>query len=134
MKATKALKRLAKIEASISDVVERYVTLAPAVRKALHDAMAAVVVAKEAVSLEVSSGAASNPPLQHPPLKKEEAAAPVKRSSKKATAKKAVKTSTAKAAKKVAPVKRAEVKKAVKKSATKKTVPIAVQAVTETPV
>jgi hypothetical protein len=42
MKATKALKRLTKIEASMSDVTERYVSLAPAVRKALQDAMAAV--------------------------------------------------------------------------------------------
>ena len=52
MKATKALKRLAKIEALMSDVTEKYVTLAPALRKALRDAMAAVTVAKEAVSLE----------------------------------------------------------------------------------
>lgn len=66
MKATKALKRLAKIEASMSDVVERYVSLAPAVRKALQDAMAAVSVAKEAVSLEVSDGTGTDPPLEQP--------------------------------------------------------------------
>jgi len=59
MKATKALKRLAKIEALMSDVTEKYVTPAPALRKALRDAMAAVTVAKEAVSLEASPVAAS---------------------------------------------------------------------------
>jgi hypothetical protein len=92
----------------MSDVVERYVSLAPAVRKALQDAMAAVTVAKEAVSLEVSSGMAeTNPPVKHPALKKAEPAkpAPAKKASKKATAKKVAKTSPAKAAtKKTAPV------------------------------
>ena len=64
MKANKALRRLTKIEASMSDVVERYVSLAPAVRKALQDAMAAVVVAKEAVNLEASSSAVKIPAEQ----------------------------------------------------------------------
>ena len=54
MKATKALRRLAKIEASMSDVVERYVSLAPAVRKAL-------------LSLEVSSETADDSPVMEPP-------------------------------------------------------------------
>ena len=104
MKATKALKRLAKIEASISDVTERYVTLAPAVRKALRDAMAAVTVAKEAVGLEVSSGTAATSP---PALKKTAGTrkpAKAKKRSKKATSKKTVKPSTAKAAMMTAPV------------------------------
>jgi hypothetical protein len=103
MKATKALKCLTKIEASMSDVTDRYVTIAPAVRKALRDAMAAVTMAKDAVGFEVSSGTAATSP---PALKKAKAAkpAPAKKASKKATAKKAVKTSTAKAATKTAPV------------------------------
>jgi hypothetical protein len=64
MKATKALKRLTKIEASMSDVVEKYVSLAPAVRKALQDTMAAVVIAKEALNLEVFSSAVKIPAEQ----------------------------------------------------------------------
>ena len=133
MKASKALKRLAKIEASMSDLIERFSTNAPSIRKALRDAVAAIAVAKEAVGLEATSGMANDSPVKHPALKKAKAAkpAPAKKASKKATARKAAKTSTAKAAKKVAPVKRAAVKKAVKKSATKKTVPVAVHAVTE---
>jgi hypothetical protein len=54
MKANKALRRLTEIGVLMSDVVERYPTSAPAVRKALQDAMAAVTVAKEAVDLEAS--------------------------------------------------------------------------------
>src|SRR6202021_2288085 len=42
MKANKALKRLAKIEALISDVAKRYSSGAANVRKALQDAKAAV--------------------------------------------------------------------------------------------
>jgi hypothetical protein len=66
MKATKALKRLTKIEASMSDVVERYVSLAPAVRKALQHALAAVTVAKKAVNLEATSGTAKDLPVEPP--------------------------------------------------------------------
>jgi hypothetical protein len=114
MKPTKALKRLAKIEASMSDVTERYVTLAPAVRKALRDAMAAVTVAKEAVGLEVSSDTETNPPVKLPASKKAEAvrSAPAKKPSKKATAKKTVKTSRLKAATKTVPVAAPAVSKA----------------------
>lgn len=64
MKASKALKRLTKIEGLMSDVMEKYVTLAPAVRKALHDAIAAVAVAKEAVSLDASHGTAKDSPVK----------------------------------------------------------------------
>ena len=53
MKANKALKRLAKIEALISNVTQRYSASAPAVRKVLRDAKAAVARAKEAVSLRL---------------------------------------------------------------------------------
>lgn len=76
MKASKALKRLAKIEALMSDVVERYVTLAPAVRKALHDAMAGIAVAKDAVSLDASSGTPKKSPVKKSALKQAEAAKP----------------------------------------------------------
>ena len=64
MKTNKALKRLAKIEALISDVTERY-SSAPHIRETLQDAKAAVTRAKEAVSLQASSGTAKNPPVEH---------------------------------------------------------------------
>ena len=94
MKANKALKRLAKIEALISDMTERYSKGALYIRKALQDAKAAVARVKEAVS---PSQAARR--------------APVKR--KKAAAK----PSKAKAAKKSAPIKKAAKKAAAKKAA-----------------
>jgi hypothetical protein len=56
MKANKALKRLAKIEALMSDVTERYSASAPLLGEVLQDAKAAVARAKEAVSLQASSG------------------------------------------------------------------------------
>ena len=71
MKTNKALKRLAKIEALISDVMERYSESAPHIREVLQDAKAAVTRAKEAVRLQASSGTTKNPPLKHskPPSK-----------------------------------------------------------------
>ena len=70
MKTNKALKRLAKIEALISDMTERY-SSAPHIREALQDAKAAVARAKEAVSLQRSAGKAKNPTAKHskPPSK-----------------------------------------------------------------
>jgi hypothetical protein len=70
MKTNKALKRLAKIEALISDVTERY-SSAPHIRETLQDAKAAVTRAKAAVSLQASSGKAKNPTVKHskPPSK-----------------------------------------------------------------
>jgi len=65
MKANKALKRLAKIEALISDVTERYSASAPHIREVLQDAKAAVTRAKESVSLQASSGTAKNPAVKH---------------------------------------------------------------------
>ncbi len=65
MKANKALKRLAKIEALMSGVTERYSASAPHLREVLQDAKAAVTRAKEAVSLQSSSGTAKNPPVKH---------------------------------------------------------------------
>jgi hypothetical protein len=64
MKANKALKRLTKIEALISDVTERYSTITLPTREVLQDAKAAVTRAKEAVSLQASSGAAKNSPVK----------------------------------------------------------------------
>ena len=55
MKANKALKRLAKIETSVSDLAKRFIPSAH-IREVLQDAKAAVIRAKEAV-LEASTGA-----------------------------------------------------------------------------
>jgi hypothetical protein len=102
MKAAKALRRLTKIESLMADVVEQYSGSSPAVRKALQDAMAAVVVAKEAVSLEVSSGMAmANGPVEHPAPKN---AAEVPKSAPPQKA--APKKSAVKTEKKAAPVKK----------------------------
>jgi hypothetical protein len=60
MKPNKALKRLAKIEALILDVTERYSASTLQTREVLQDAKAAVTRAKEAVSLQASSAAAKN--------------------------------------------------------------------------
>jgi hypothetical protein len=111
MKANKVRKRLAKIEAMISDLTERYSKGAFHIREALQNAKAAVAHAKEAVLSQVSSEKANR--------------SPVKR--KKAAVKKAaVRTPTAETAKKSAPI-----KKAVKKAAAKKTAPARVQAATK---
>jgi hypothetical protein len=101
MKANKALKRLAKIEALISDVAKRYSSGAANVRKALQDAKAAVVQLKSAVSLQASSGKAKK-------------TAPAR---KKAVKKAAAKTPVAKRAKKRAPVKKAPQKAVAKRTA-----------------
>jgi hypothetical protein len=52
MKAKKALKRLAKIDALMSDVTERYSASAPFIRELLRDAKVAVERAREIVSLQ----------------------------------------------------------------------------------
>ena len=62
MKSNKALKRLGKIEALISDVSERYSSGASHIREALQDAMAAFARVKAAVSSQASSGTAKHPP------------------------------------------------------------------------
>ena len=63
MKPNKALRRLTRIEELMSDVMERFSTNAPFIRKALQDAVAAVAVAKEAVSLVSSSGTTNDSPV-----------------------------------------------------------------------
>jgi hypothetical protein len=69
MKSKKVLKRIAKIEALISEVAERSSQSAPHVRELLRDAKAAIIRAKEAV--QASSGTAKNPPAKgaKPPSK-----------------------------------------------------------------
>lgn len=64
MKANKALKRIAKIEALISDVTERYSKGALHVREALHDAKAAFARVQEAISSQAPSKRAKNPPAK----------------------------------------------------------------------
>jgi hypothetical protein len=59
MKANKALKRLAKIEASLSDLIERYAASEEGVKELLHDAKASVLRAKKAVGLQKSSRTAT---------------------------------------------------------------------------
>jgi DUF1009 family protein len=85
MKANKALKRLAKIEAWMSEVRDQYSASAPNLLKALQQATAAIARAKEAVSLQASSGtkAAS--------AKADRAAKKARPSHKKAAVKKAAK-------------------------------------------
>ena len=59
MKTNKALKRLTKIEALISDVTERYSAGAQHIREALHEAKAAIARVKAAVRSQPSSGSAN---------------------------------------------------------------------------
>ena len=54
MKANKVLKRLAKIEESMSDVMERYSASAPHVLEVLQEAKSAVTRAKDAVNSQAS--------------------------------------------------------------------------------
>jgi hypothetical protein len=93
MKANKALKRLTKIEALMSDVAERFSASAPHLREALKDLKAAVLSVKEAVKVQASALAAK------------------KASPKKASKKAAVKKTAAPKAK--AAKKRAKTRKAV---------------------
>src|ERR1039458_9711756 len=156
MKAKKVLKRIAKIEALISEVKERSSASAPHIRELLGDAKAAVIRVKEAGILQASSGPAKNRPVKHSepsskttlelskPKRKLSAAgrkaivaATKKRwatfhaaKAKPVVAKKAtVKKAPVKAAKK-APVKKAAVKKTAAKL--QKTAPGPAQAGTET--
>ena len=110
MKANKALKRLAKIEVLISDVMERYSSRASHIREALRDAKAAIARVTQAINSQV--------PSEKPKR------APMKR--KKVAGKKAaLKTPTAKMGKKPTPT-----KKPAKKAAAKKTIPAPVQRAT----
>jgi hypothetical protein len=122
MKANKALKRLAKIEASMSNVAARYSATEPHTQEVLQDAKAAVARAREAV--QASSRAVKNP--AKPKRKLRAAAGQAGRAAKKsapvrkkaAVKKVAVKPLAAKTTKKRAPI-----KTAVKKTAAKPTTP-----------
>jgi hypothetical protein len=103
MKANKALKRLAKIEALISDLTERFSKGAVQIREALQDAKAALAHVKKTIRAQASPENAKR--------------ASVKRK-KAAVQKAAAKTPTAKTGKKRAPI-----KKATKRAAAKKTTP-----------
>jgi hypothetical protein len=134
MKANKARKRLAKIEALISDVAERY-SDAPHIREVLQAARAAVTRAKEVVGLPTSSGKAKNPTVKHskPALRaKPEPSKPKRRLS--AAGRKAIIAAT----KKRWALKRAEAAKAAKtatrKPATKRAAKAPKQAVVPTAV
>src|SRR5258708_6829359 len=63
MKTKKVLKRIAKIEALMSEVTERSSASAPHIRELLRDAKAAVTRAKEA--MQASSGTAKKGPVKH---------------------------------------------------------------------
>ena len=54
MKAIKALKRLTKAEALLSNVIERYVASGHSIQEVLQDAKASVIRAKDAVGLQAS--------------------------------------------------------------------------------
>jgi hypothetical protein len=54
MKATKAVKKLARIEALLSNVSERYAASDHSIQEVLQDAKDSVIRAKEAVSLQAS--------------------------------------------------------------------------------
>ena len=150
MKTNKVLKRLAKIEALISDVTERYSSGALHIREALHDAKDAVARVKAAVRSQAASGTAKTakaPAKQKRRLsvagrkaiqdaarrrwaQKRATTANANRAAKKAAParkktavkKAAVKAPAAKTSKKSAPI-----KKAAKKAAAKKTAPASVQ-------
>ena len=128
MKANKALKRLSKIEALISDVTERYSASAPRMREMLQNAKTAVAQAKEAVSLRASSGTAKNLPVKRskPPSKATPEPGKPKRKLTAAGRSATVKAPTAKTGKKSTPLKKAAVKTT---TATKKA-PVPAQAAT----
>jgi hypothetical protein len=70
IKATKALKRLAKIETSLSDLIERYAAKEHRGQEFLQNAKASVIRARE--TLQASSRTAKNPHVKHgdePPVK-----------------------------------------------------------------
>ena len=162
MKANKALKRLRKIEALISDVSERYSSGASHIREAFHDALAAFARVKAAVSSEASSGTAkdSKAPSTETPkparrklsaagkkaiqegvrrrmAQRKEAAANADQSKKKASPareKAAAKTVAAKTPTAMTATKNAPIRKAAKKTAPKKTAhaPVKIPATVQT--
>jgi hypothetical protein len=130
MKAKKILKRIAKIEALMLEVTERSSGSAPHIRELLRDAKAAMNRAKKAVSMEVSSGTAKNPPAKGPKQSSKATPEPAKPKRKlSAAGRKAISDATKKrwAAKRAAEAKAAPAvakKATVKKVAAKKPTPV----------
>jgi hypothetical protein len=113
VKAKKVLKRVAKIEALISDLTDRCSKGAVQMREALHHAKTAFTRAKKAVNSQVSSENAKRARMKR---------------KKTAVKKAAVKTPIAKTAKRSAPT-----KKPVKKAAAKRRAPAPLAVPVQTP-
>jgi hypothetical protein len=64
MKAIKALKRLTKAEALLSNVIERYVASGHSIQEVLQDAKASVIRAKDAVGLQASHRKSKKPSVK----------------------------------------------------------------------
>jgi hypothetical protein len=111
MKANKALKRLAKIEAWMSKVRDQYSASAPILENVLQAATAAIARAKKAVSLQVSSGPKAASAKATRAVKK------ARPSHKKTAVKKVASAPTAKTARKSTTVKKAAKKRTAKKMA-----------------
>lgn len=144
MKAKKAIKRLAKIEALLSDVTKRFPNTSLQIQGALKDAKAVFARVKEAVSLQVLSEAANDSKAHskatpepakrklsaagegatqegvHGRMAKKNEATPNTAPSKK---KVAAKTMAAKTPAAMTARKRAQINKAAKKDATPKETP-----------
>jgi hypothetical protein len=119
MKVNKALKRLAKIEALMSNVAARYSPSAPRTREVLQDAKAAVARAREAVEafFRTAKNAAKPKRKRSAAGRKASQEEPQRRAQKRAVAGKA-----GRAAKKASPArKKAAVKKAAAKAPAAKT-------------
>jgi hypothetical protein len=64
MKAKKALKRLNRVEALLTDVIDQYAASTDDVRELLDSAKASVVRAKETVNVKPAPKAAKKPPVK----------------------------------------------------------------------
>ena len=70
MKAKKALKRLARVEALLSDVMDRYASSEQDLKDLLGEAKASVARAKQTLNVKASSTAAKKPPAKAEKSKK----------------------------------------------------------------
>jgi hypothetical protein len=102
MKEKKALKRLAKIEAWMSEVRDRYSAVAPNLLKALQHATAAVAQAKEAVSLHASGTKVAPAKAAKATAKTVDKRMPIKKAAKKRAARQTASASAVQAATKAA--------------------------------
>ena len=99
MKANKALKRLTKIEASLSNLIGRYKASDGSVQGLLSDAKATVLRAKKAVSLHASPRTKANASVK---ARKSKRRHPVARKGRKGTSLAAIERKPAQSAKKAA--------------------------------